>query len=520
MALPPLLLRIAQVGPLGFTSGDLRGFASDLVVTLLAATLTLPLARRGRWLAAALAGFFAVLAVGNDEHLRALGAQARPGQAGYLLDATFVAGSVLPLLGSARLWGCLGAAALVLWLAFRGGKRKSPRRPKGRTPATAMALAGGAAAAGVALALWPLDGDSARWRQANVFEGAVRDGLRSGVPPSTPGGAGPAATDSPGDLDGTPLFSLGGAENVLLVILEGVSGGHLASLAEAQGHGDLPDLMPRLDAFARRHLAYSSFVAQQRQTNRGEYALLCGRLPSLAGGSPTMSEAAREARPLPCLPRALKDLGYRTVYLQAAPLAFMLKDQFMPLAGFDEAHGDEWFQNPHLHNQWGVDDRTFFEQSLGMVEQLRRNRADGGAPWFLTLLTVGTHHPFNAPEDFPSQHAPGTFPWAAEYLDHRVADFLDALEQAGVLDDTAVLLTSDESVGLARGQDDLERLMAQAWGFLVIAAPGGPEGQRIQQPFAQSDLPITILDLLGRDDAARAVGGRRARRRYGAARTR
>ena len=36
-----------------------------------------------------------------------------------------------------------------------------------------------------------------------------------------------------------------------------------------------------------------------------------------------------------CLPAALAEAGYATVYLQAAPLTFMLKDKFMPRIGFE-----------------------------------------------------------------------------------------------------------------------------------------------------------------------------------------
>ena len=88
-------------------------------------------------------------------------------------------------------------------------------------------------------------------------------------------------------------------------------------------------------------------------------------------------------------------LGYRTVFLQAAPLAFMLKDRFMPRAGFQQVLGNDWFQEYYVRNDWGVDDRAFLEQAAAMVESLAAARQ----PWFLTLLSVGTHHPFILPPD-------------------------------------------------------------------------------------------------------------------------
>ena len=58
-------------------------------------------------------------------------------------------------------------------------------------------------------------------------------------------------------------------------------------------------------------------------------------------------------------------------------------------------------------------------------------------PWFLTLLTVGTHHPYIVPDDFK---APGErqddYTRALLLLDQAVGEFYAALAAEGILDDT------------------------------------------------------------------------------------
>ena len=66
--------------------------------------------------------------------------------------------------------------------------------------------------------------------------------------------------------------------------------------------------------------------------------------------------------PIDCLPATLREAGFSTTYLQAAPLPFMMKDQFMAQAGFDRVLGDDWFTTAHNRNHWGVDDRTRSER--------------------------------------------------------------------------------------------------------------------------------------------------------------
>ena len=139
----------------------------------------------------------------------------------------------------------------------------------------------------------------------------------------------------------------------------------------------------------------------------------------------------------------------------------MAKDQIMPRMGFDTTLGRDWFRNtPYLDFAWGMDDRSYFEGALSYVDGLRKQKT----PWMLTLLTVGTHQPYSAPADYLERH--GSARQAAiAYLDDAIGDFLDGLQQRGVLDDTLVVVTSDESHGIENVR------LASAWGFNLMLAP-------------------------------------------------
>jgi hypothetical protein len=508
VALAPVSLRIAAIADRtgGALPPDALGFLSDGATAFLVLPIVLGVGALSRAAAVAVVVLWGSAQYVNYEHILGLDAPASLVDAGYLLDPTFLSGSIAftrPVLIAV----VLVASAILAWVGVRGATAR-------------LALATGAA--GVILtglhAVVPASLDVPGWRQIQPLERDLRILARAAAASSPPASPDPAAAMLelvPGlraDLSGAPRLPEGERpRNVLLVVLESVSGLHIESLAAEQGREADVD-MPGLDAIARENLRYATFIAHQRKTNRGLYAMLCGELPNLEPGLPKMS-AFVEGGWRVCLPEVLRAAGYETVYLQAAPLAFMMKDQFMPLAGFHQSHGREWFGASYAPSGWGVDDRAFFEQAEAMVETL----AGGERPWFLTLLNVGSHHPYVLPDDFAPDVEPA-FRRSALYLDRAFSAFYRRLEARGLLDDALVLITSDESFGLSGFLvEPLTKILSQNWGFLVARLPER-RNEVVREPFGLVDLPLSILDYLGLAERGAHFFGRSVFRRYDAGR--
>ncbi len=497
--LPPWLLRAALVAGSGIRPGaaDLRGLLADAGIGLLVAAALLIVARYGRWPALLLISIWSILCYGNYEHVRVLGGNAALVYAEYLVDPTFLFGSALSASAPFLLVATIAIPLLLTWFGSApGGARPGP-----------LILAAAATIALLLRALWPAPPAALPWRQDNF----VWDSLRSPLVALRGERAGDPRVAA-GDLNGTPLIPLGHRErNILLIILEGLSGAYVDAPAAANGRAPAYDL-PHLNRLAEDNIHASTFITMQRQTNRGEYALLCGDYPKLLSEQPKMSDliALPEAR---CLPAALREGGYATTYLQAAPLSFMMKDRFLPRIGYERVLGEEAFDRARARNRWGVDDRTLFDRALEMVEELRA----GGRPWFLTLLTVGTHHPFNIPAGYTGAAGTSDAERAFTYQDEAVGAFMAALHDSQALEETLVLIVSDESAGVARGVDDLTRLLSQAWGYLAAITPSG-ERLRLESPILQADIPLSVLDYLGLGDRSAGFAGRSLFRHYAAPR--
>ncbi len=484
-----LLLKERAVSP---ELVDVTGWISDISIGIVAGVLVAHLLNFNRLLAC-LAGFlWFLINIAAYEYIRFFDSPYALSHANYLFDSTFFIGSALevtfPLLHAL-------AFTLFVCLVLVG---KQPQAVPNRLFLPVFILA-----TVISLMVAPRP-DKQEWRQRNFVYANLFPGFSgitgSGITLDLPETISQRFLDNPrtlfdADLSGTPWISgERRRHNVLWVILEGVSGGHIPLMAN--NHDIVPEKrLPHLEALAVGNIHASSFVAQQRQTNRGLYALLCGDYPKLFTGEPRMIEYIR-AEPRICLPDILRNHGYETAYIQAAPLSFMMKDQFMPRAGFTINHGVEFFGQGYARSEWGVDDRAFFEQSLNRLRDLDR----GDSPWFATLLTAGTHHPYAVPDWYRPEGARDDRHRAFLWMDEAVGNFVEALATEGMLDNTLVFITSDESSGITGPFDPAVHRLSQNWGFLIALTPEN-HVRHLQQPLLQSDLALSVLDYLGLEES-------------------
>jgi len=511
-----LLLRVAVVIHSGVWPSPAWTLTSDLIGALLlalAVSLRLPLVLRGIIIVLIGAAYLAAA-----RHLLVHGTLYRLANIGYLSDPVFRAGTMLDTgLALLALYLVLGALPFVAHARISGAPAASLAR-------NLIAMIVVVALYGAAVPSLTIPANNVIVSSLAQMPGALVSGLR----------ASPAPAGSPGtvaDIDDVRIEAayfhreaIGhqGSErpNVLLILVEGLSAGYLPEIA---AYHELEPVVV-LDGFgealeARGFRVYRNAVAMQRQTHRGSFVLFCGGYPRLSAGAPKVTDVVDGAARPQCLPQQLADHGWRTGYLQAAPLTFMDKDRFLPLIGFGTVLGTEHFGSPEAYPGWGPGDDVFFPGAARWILEL--DASDG--PWFATLLNVGTHHPFPvADHEMPERTADtgtiaATLAPAERQLDRRLSfeimareliDALDRLEAEGALDDTVVLITSDEAGGFLRGQREAE-ILDNNFGFLALRPPPGITlGQLVEEDRLVTglDVAITLLDTAGVPPAHNMIG--------------
>ena len=431
------------------------------------------------WLRLLLVLIWASVQAGSQELLLAM--QRLPGWSDlrYLADADFVGNTTAGFNLSAPLlfWSLLAASALVALLPL--ARLRSRYLAGGLVLATALLLLQGRLSAAH-------DGDSVASRY-NALHWLLVDAIATRLDGGNPGDLplGLARLD----LDGRRLLGAGGAKNVLIVALEGMPGLYYPEIGRAMGMEPTEVAMPLLAKATPDAMLIPDFVDHSHQTIRGLYALLCGDFSKLSFDTPKAVELqAHPERAAACLPAQMARRGWQTHYLQAAGLMFMAKDRLMPVMGFQQVHGSEWFKemNPYRF-EWGVIDSLFFEGARRYIADLQQR----GQPWMLTLLTVGTHQPYALPDEIAAQY-PSRKQAIVALLDQAVSAFIDNLRRDGVLADTLVLVTSDESHG-----SDLAEWVS-SWGLGVVLAPEQEKLPRLKQGgYGLVDVTASVLDYFG-----------------------
>lgn len=493
----PLALRLA----LGWS--DPLGYLSDLGVGGLLLAL---LYRRPLWLALPVLLAWTALTLANIELISAVGRMPNPSDLRYLTDPQFVGNSSSG--GFAHPWlAALQLTALAIWLMVQwaGRSRRAPPLPchAWALPALLLLFHG-------TLQSWrPTEAD--QWNVFNLPHQLATAAVAAGqdrIQHWLEGDAGVQVPPMEGltrlDLDGEKLLAAPGqARNVLVITLEGIPGAYISANRQALNAGYQENPMPRLSAWAERGMNTPDYVLHSHQTIRGLYSMLCGDYDKLDDGTPKGVEMLNQTqRNLACLPAQLRQHGFVTHFLQGAGLRFMAKDRIMPHIGFDTTLGMEWFTQPaYLEFPWGKDDKTFFEGALDYVGQLQQT----DKPWMLTLLTVGTHQPYSAPDDYLQRYDTAKQA-AVGYLDDALDSFLIGLERQGILKDTLVVITSDESHGI----DDVR--LASSWGFNLMLAPE-PLPRIKSGTYGHVDLTASILDYFGFPVPA-SLSGRSMLRHY------
>jgi phosphoglycerol transferase MdoB-like AlkP superfamily enzyme len=497
---PPLFFRVLSIVKqrVIFGRADIAGLLSDLfVATAVMMMISMaPLLSRG-WLLRLMGTAGLILSFANYEHIRVLGSGLDFHGFKFLGSSQFLRGSIMglnPFSGSVLaalamlvlIWGVSPKLSQMLFRRYDSSRLPLRRIRISRVPVVIFSIL---LSTGTSIQIIRSQGSLAHsWRTYHPLELNVSQAAQNFWPKAEHEyGQSVSAADVDEIVSGLNARDLSGKKfvaapqkrpNILLVTLEGLSGGYLVSADYSDQKCNYLGL-PKFREIARRGIHYSNFVAHNRQTNRGQFSLLCGQYPNLMSDDTKpdvlLSDESRSKEFESCLPSILRKQGYRTDYLQAAELSFMSKDRLMPRLGFETVDGKNWFPHNDSWVGWGPDDRTFLSRSLERIDSLQQSKQ----PWFLTLMTAGTHHPYAVPEGFSSRYPRDSMQAALELLDGALVEFFDGLEARGILDDTLVIVTSDESSGCDTGSD-VQRVLSQAWAPLLIFEPRNHQAMSVE----------------------------------------
>lgn len=278
-------------------------------------------------------------------------------------------------------------------------------------------------------------------------------------------------------------------KNVVVIILESFSkefvGAYHAKLTLAGYRG----YTPFLDSLLERGYAFQHSMANGRKS--------IDAMPSVIASIPSIEVpyvlSHYSGNKINSMASLLKEKGYYTAFFHGAPNGSMGFQAFANLCGFDGYFGkDEYNNNDDYDGIWGIWDDKFFQYFATSMSGFQE-------PFFTTLFSVSSHHPYNLPEEYESKFAGGPKPIyrTIEYTDFALRQFFNTASGMPWFKNTLFVITADHaSAEIAYPEYNT------AWGYFSIPvffydpSAGGTFSDDLIQ---QVDIMPTVLSYLHYD---------------------
>ncbi|HWR33475.1 MAG TPA: LTA synthase family protein, partial [Chitinophagaceae bacterium] len=220
-------------------------------------------------------------------------------------------------------------------------------------------------------------------------------------------------------------------QNVVVIIVESLSRKYVGYF-NGQAH------TPFLDSLFTQSLVFANAFANANESLQGIPAIISS-IPSWQSEPFIFSPYATNK--ITSLANVLKHQGYLTSFFHGGSNGTMGFDSYASLAGFDNYYGRNEYNNEKDYDgNWGIWDEPFLQfaaQKLSATKQ----------PFFSTVFTLNTHHPFNVPDKYKNIFNNHKQPLlnCIEYLDYSLSHFFDSIKNKPWFNNTVFVITADHT---------------------------------------------------------------------------
>lgn len=206
------------------------------------------------------------------------------------------------------------------------------------------------------------------------------------------------------------------------------------------------------------------------------------------------------ANKLHSLATILAQTGYSTSFYHGATNGSMRFDGYSQAAGYQKYYGrTEYDNNADYDGQWGIWDEEFlqyFQQGLSKEK----------GPFFSTIFTLTSHHPFMVPERYEETFLGGDLPIlrSVQYTDYALSRFFEEAKKQPWFDNTLFVITADHT-GPPRTKWSHNQLGGYAIPLIFYHPTKQLEGQ-LDYIVQQADIMPSVLDFLNYEKPFVAFG--------------
>ncbi len=289
--------------------------------------------------------------------------------------------------------------------------------------------------------------------------------------------------------------------NVVVFVMESFSAEHSALLR--------PDLYqdkkqkgytPVLDSLMRHSYTFYNMYANGRRSIQALPAVWAS-IPSYKNPFVLMPQAMAQTRALPAI---LKDKGYRTMFFCGSDHGSMGFGAFARTTGIEHLYSRQDYEKTYgkddFDGYWGIWDEKFIGY---MGEQLQQSKE----PFFATIFTLTSHHPFVIPEEYEGRLPEGLTPnhKCVAYVDQAIGKFFARYQDQEWFRNTIFVFVADH----VSSEQFSDEFRSAPGSYQIIGFMHAPESSLMgvhHQVVSQVDIMPTLLGLLGNEEPYFAFG--------------
>jgi len=236
-------------------------------------------------------------------------------------------------------------------------------------------------------------------------------------------------------------FRMDANTNVFIIILESFGKAHIKSLSD-QFPKKQETNTPFLDSLFNHGYLFTN-AHQNGYRSMDALPAIWASIPSFKEPFLSLPNAVADYS---ALPACLDEMGYHTAFLHGAVRESMGFVSFGKNLGIEEFGSREDYEQEKGENdfdgKWGIWDHKFWPYVHERVNAMP-------TPFFTTVFTLSSHHPFKVPKNFEHKFSPGTLPIhrAIKYSDYALSEFFKSIQKEPWFDNTLFIITADHASG-------------------------------------------------------------------------
>jgi hypothetical protein len=274
--------------------------------------------------------------------------------------------------------------------------------------------------------------------------------------------------------------------NIVLIILESFSKEYIGYYNDGEGY------TPFLDSLLNESMTFDNSFANGMRSIDG--------IPAITASIPLLMPSAIIRSPYAAnqfnsLANTLGAFGYQTSFYHGGTDGTMGFDHYTKVAGFDVSNEMSTYPNytEAFDGAWGIPDHLYLDYFADELNQTKN-------PFFSTVFTLSSHHPYKIPKQFTGKFKTGSHPIleAVSYTDYSLKLFFNKIAKQDWYNNTLFVITADHtSYKLNKKYDNSIGALKVPIAFFK-PSDTTMRGKH-QEVFQHIDIMPTVLEWVGYD---------------------